>query len=96
MSRPGGLKVVRRVSAWTALVFLALGSAFAEPLRVAGNFAANHSSSLAMAQFRLDVEKVSAGQIQIEVFPAMQLGSAQDNVDQVRSGKLFMTWISTA
>ena len=96
MSRPGGLKVVRRVSAWTALVFLALGSAFAEPLRVAGNFAANHSSSLAMAQFRLDVEKVSAGQIQVEVFPAMQLGSAQDNVDQVRSGKLFMTWISTA
>ncbi|ABE44877.1 TRAP transporter substrate-binding protein [Polaromonas sp. JS666] len=96
ISRPGGWKVIRLVPAWAALALLALGSAFAEPLRVAGNFAANHSSSLAMAQFKLDVEKVSSGQIQVEVFPAMQLGSAQDNVDQVRSGKLFMTWISTA
>ena len=29
-------------------------------------------------------------------FPAMQLGGAQENVDQVRSGTIFGTWIGIA
>lgn len=88
----------RPVMSWmvSILVLLAGLSARAEPLRIAGNFPANHSSSLAMAQFKLDVEKASAGELKVEVFPAMQLGGAQDNVDQVRNGALLMTWISTA
>lgn len=92
----GRFKVIRLMPAWIAPLLLACATASAEPLRIAGNFPANHSSSLAMAQFKLDVEKASSGELQVEVFPAMQLGSAQDNVDQVRNGKLFMTWISTA
>lgn len=90
------LRLSRYRLACMAALLLYCATASAEPLRVAGNFPANHSSSLAMAQFKLDVEKASFAELQVEVFPAMQLGSAQDNVDQVRSGKLFMTWISTA
>jgi tripartite ATP-independent transporter DctP family solute receptor len=44
-------------------------------------------------------ELVSAktdGDIQIATFPAMQLGGAKENVDQVRSGVIFGTWIGTA
>ena len=93
---PGRFKIISPVQAWIVPLLLACTAVTAEPLRIAGNFQGNHSSSQAMAQFKLDVEKASAGELQVEVFPAMQLGSAQDNVDQVRSGKLFMTWISTA
>ena len=93
---PGRFKIISPMQAWIVPLLLACTAATAEPLRIAGNFQGNHSSSQAMAQFKLDVEKASAGELQVEVFPAMQLGSAQDNVDQVRSGKLFMTWISTA
>ncbi len=97
MTWPGRFTLFRLLPVWLApLLLLASATVSAQALRIAGNFPANHSSSLAMAQFKLDVEKASSGEFQIGVFPAMQLGSAQDNVDQVRSGKLFMTWIATA
>lgn len=76
---------------------LAAGPAFAaEKLRIAGNFPAEHSSSRAMEMFKDQVEKASAGDISVDLFPAMQLGGAQENVDQVRSGTIFGTWIGIA
>lgn len=68
----------------------------AETLRIVGNFPTSHTSSIAMEQFKSEVEKASSGEIKVNVFPAMQLGGAQENVDQVRSGAVFLTWISTA
>lgn len=68
----------------------------AQTLRIVGNFPTDHTSSIAMEQFKLDVEKASEGELKVDVFPAMQLGGAQENVDQVRSGAVFLTWISTA
>ncbi len=80
------------------LVGLAVGTgtAAAEQIRIAGNFPANHSSSLAIDRFEKQVEEATNGDLQVDVFPAMQLGGAGENVDQVRSGAIFATWIGTA
>lgn len=67
-----------------------------QTLRIVGNFPTTHTSSVAMEQFKADVESASKGELKVDVFPAMQLGGAQENVDQVRSGAVFLTWISTA
>jgi len=70
--------------------------AAAEKLRIAGNFAVDHSSSKAMEIFRKELEAQSGGDVTAELFPAMQLGGAKENVDQVRSGAIFATWIGIA
>jgi tripartite ATP-independent transporter DctP family solute receptor len=69
--------------------------ASAEKLRIAGNFPAKHSSTLAMNQFADDVKAATNGEITVDVFPAMQLGGPQENVDQVLSGTIFLTWLGT-
>ncbi|MBE0584281.1 MAG: TRAP transporter substrate-binding protein [Desulfofustis sp.] len=68
----------------------------ATKLRIAGNFPVEHSSSLAMEVFKTELEQQSGGELTVDVFPAMQLGGAAENVDQVRSGALMMTWLSIA
>lgn len=70
--------------------------ASAEKIRIAGNFAVDHSSSLAMERFKKSLEESTGGDLTVDVFPAMQLGGAQENVDQVRSGAVLMTWIGMA
>lgn len=73
------------------------GSASAQTLiRVAGNFASDHTSSIAMQTFADEVEARSDGALRVQLFPDMQLGGAQENVDQVRSGAVQMTWIGIA
>ncbi len=80
-----------------ALSALAASGAWAqEKLRIAGNFAPEHSSSVAMQQFKKDVEAASKGTLQIEVFDNMQLGGAAENVSQTRSGTIHMTWVGMA
>lgn len=68
----------------------------AEKIRIAGNFPSEHSSSQAMKLFKEEVEKATNGELTVDLFPDMQLGGAQENVDQVRSGTVFATWISIA
>ena len=64
--------------------------------RLAGNFATEHSSSVAMNMFRDDLAKASGGSFTVDVFPAMQLGGAQENVQNVRAGTLQMIWVGMA
>lgn len=68
----------------------------AQTLRVAGNFPLDHSATEAMAIFKEEVEKLTDGEIVVNNFPAMQLGGAQENVDQVRSGTVFAVFTSIA
>lgn len=87
-------RMIRRSS--PLLVALGLGislSAGAEVLRFGGNFAVDHSSSKAMEIFADELNKVSGGDVTAQLFPAMQLGGAKENVDQVRSGAVMGTWI---
>lgn len=74
----------------------ASGPAAAETLRIAGNFATDHSSSVAMERFKEALAEKTGGELTAEIFPAMQLGGAKENVDQVRTGAIFGTWIGAA
>ena len=49
-----------------------------------------------MEVFKKEVEAISGGAVTADLFPAMQLGGAKENVDQVRSGTVFATWIGIA
>lgn len=80
----------------TAGLMTATAATAAQTLRIVGNFPSDHTSSVAMEQFKAEVEEKSKGELKVALFPAMQLGGAQENVDQVRSGAVFLTWISTA
>lgn len=64
--------------------------------RLAGNFATEHSSSVAMNQFRDDLAKATGGSLTVDVFPAMQLGGAAENVQNVRAGTLQLIWVGMA
>lgn len=77
-------------------VMMTVNPAGAETLRIAGNFPVVHSSSIAMENFAAAVAEKTDGQLTVETFPAMQLGGAKENVDQVRSGVIFGTWIGAA
>ncbi len=68
-----------------------------EKLQIAGNFAKSHPSSVAIDQvFKPEVAKLTNNKLQVDVFPAMQLGGAKENVDGVRAGTLGMTWVGAA
>ncbi|MEH6576996.1 MAG: TRAP transporter substrate-binding protein [Amphritea sp.] len=80
----------------TLLLALGLSAstlAGAETLRFGGNFDVEHSSSKAMEIFQEELSKTSGGDLKAQLFPSMQLGGAQENVDQVRSGAIMGTWI---
>lgn len=81
-----------------AAALLASTSAHAQQkLQIAGNFAVEHPSSVAVEQvFKKEVARLSNNQMQVDVFPAMQLGGAKENVDAVRSGSLAITWVGAA
>lgn len=84
--------------ALAALVALGASSASAQQkLQIAGNFASEHPSSVAVEQvFKKEVARLTHNQLQVDVFPAMQLGGAKENVDAVRSGTLALTWVGAA
>jgi len=65
-------------------------------LRVASNFPVEHTASQALVRFKDEVEKASKGALQVDVFPAMQLGGATENTDQIRSGTIFAAITSVA
>lgn len=82
--------------ATSVLAFAVTDAAAQQTIRVAGNFATEHSSSLAMELFKTEVEKLSEGAIEVDVFPAQQLGGAAENVQAVKIGAIEMMWVGTA
>lgn len=81
----------------SALTFGAVSDAVAaERLRIAGNFPLEHTATGAMKIFKEELEKSTKGEVVADLFPAMQLGGAQENVDQVRSGTIFAVFTSIA
>ena len=83
-----------------AALILALAPLIAgaqDKVRLAGNFETAHSSSVAMEQvFKAELGKLTKNALQVDIFPAMQLGGAKENVDAVRAGSLLMTWTGAA
>jgi len=88
---------VRGAALAAGLAVVLAGSAYAqEKVRIAGNFSDKHSSSIAIEQFKKDVEAATGGKLIVETFPNQQLGGAQENVTQVRAGTILMTWVGMA
>lgn len=88
--------IALRIGSAAILAAVATAPAAAEKIRIAGNFPVEHSSSQAMELFKQELEDATGGALTADIFPAMQLGGAQENVDQVRSGVIFGTWIGIA
>ncbi|HET9822218.1 MAG TPA: TRAP transporter substrate-binding protein [Burkholderiaceae bacterium] len=86
-----------RTLAALALAGALLPAAAQQKLQIAGNFANEHPSSVAVEQvFKKEIARLTNNQLQVDVFPAMQLGGAKENVDAVRSGTLALTWVGAA
>lgn len=80
-----------------AVTGLCAAASAQQKLQIAGNFATEHPSSIAVEQvFKKETARLTNGQLQVDVFPAMQLGGAKENVDAVRSGTLAITWVGAA
>jgi tripartite ATP-independent transporter DctP family solute receptor len=89
--------MIKAISAALALTLaLAVPAVAQTKLRIAGNFAVDHSSSIAIESFKKAIETATGGQLVIESFPAMQLGGAQENVTQTRAGTIAATWVGMA
>ena len=85
------------VAVLAALLLSAPGAASAQQkIRLAGNFAIEHSSSQAMERFKTELAKLTGGKLTVDVFPAQQLGGAAENVQAVRAGTIEMIWIGMA
>jgi tripartite ATP-independent transporter DctP family solute receptor len=79
-----------------AMLISAAGAEAQQTLRIAGNFAAEHSSSRAMETFKTELPKLSNNALAADLFPGMQLGGAKENIDAVRAGTIFGTWVGVA
>jgi tripartite ATP-independent transporter DctP family solute receptor len=91
------MKPLTRIAAALALAGALAPALAQQKLQIAGNFATEHPSSVAVDQvFKKEVARLTNNQLQVDVFPAMQLGGAKENVDAVRSGTLALTWVGAA
>lgn len=91
--------VTRLATALAAVLLSAtcLQATAQEKLQIAGNFATSHPSSVAVEKiFKAEVARLTNNTLQVDVFPAMQLGGAKENVDGVRAGTLGLTWVGAA
>lgn len=89
-------RIVASLLALATLTLVQLDVMAQSKWRAAGNFAVEHTSSEAMKLFKEEVEKATAGKLVIDLFPAMQLGGAQENVQGVRTGSIQLTWVGMA
>jgi len=80
----------------TMLLFGASAAQAQQKIRLAGNFAIEHSSSQAMEVFKTELAKLTNGKLTVDVFPAQQLGGAAENVQAVRNGTIEMIWVGMA
>src|SRR5258708_35893673 len=76
---------LKATAAALAVLCLATAAQAQTKWRLAGNFATEHSSSVAMNQFRAELAKASGGRPSGDVFPARQLGGAAEDVANVRA-----------
>lgn len=76
---------------------LLAGAASADNLRFAGPMPVPHSSSVAMREVLVPrLAELSGGALTADTFPASQLGGPGENVDQVRTGVIFGSWVGMA
>lgn len=96
-SRRSSLRAALAGAAISLSLSVSAGMAQAQQaLRIVGNFAKEHPSSLAMQLFQSEVTRLSKGELKVEIYDNMQLGGAKENVDGTRAGTVFATWVGMA
>ncbi len=81
---------IKTVLATVALAAAGMASAEVKTIKFANQNAAGHPIILGMEKFKELVEKNSAGQLKVNVFPGGTLGSDQANVTALQAGTLEM------
>jgi tripartite ATP-independent transporter DctP family solute receptor len=76
----------------TTLVAGPPASAQEVKLRASGSFPAGHTGSIAMEVFKSELARRTNGAVAVELFPGNTLGGAFEQVDQVRTGQVHMSW----
>ena len=76
------MKIIKKIGIIFSIIFF-VSAANAETLRIAGNFAADHSSSGARNKFSDVVSKLTGVIVILVGFRAMQRGGAKENVGAV-------------
>ncbi len=95
--RPSRITRLMAPLSLAAALFAAAPAIAQQKLQIAGNFATEHPSSVAVEQvFKKEIARLTNNELQVDVFSAMQLGGAKENVDAVRSGTLALTWVGAA
>ena len=92
------MSLIKQLAPLVAVLAFAPALSLAQDkVRLAGNFDLVHSSSVAMEKvFKPELARLTNNQLQVDLFPAMQLGGAKENVDAVRAGSLLMTYTGAA
>ncbi|MGP1393991.1 MAG: sialic acid TRAP transporter substrate-binding protein SiaP [Inquilinaceae bacterium] len=90
------MKLTTVISALLAGTFLT-GSAFAADvtIKVGTVVSGDHPENVGAREFERLVEERSDGEIDVRVFTDAQLGNQREMVEQLRSGTLEMTWVTT-
>jgi len=79
-------KIMLLVSMATGLILSGAVSAAAYTLNVNSSLTLDDPMFKGLNQFKAEVEKRSAGQIEVKLFPSSQLGSDEDVLEQARAG----------
>ena len=91
---------MKRLSLFTVglciISLVCVGTAWAEKvkLRLAGQYAAEHTTTVLMKEFAKIVKDRSGGEIEIRVYPASQLGDYTQVFEELRRGTIDMATIS--
>ena len=63
-------------------------------LTLAHGLSETHTVHIAMTQFAEEVNEKTNGRIQVKIFPNGQLGSENENLEQLQAGVIAMTKVS--
>ncbi|SLN75307.1 TRAP transporter substrate-binding protein [Oceanibacterium hippocampi] len=86
-----------RLSGVVAAAMLVALPASAETLRLGSGFQAGHSSAKAVEEiFTPALGKIDGMDFKVQNFPGLQLGSAEEIIQQTRDGTIFGAYISSA
>ncbi|WP_421928616.1 TRAP transporter substrate-binding protein [Neoaquamicrobium sediminum] len=86
-----------RLGAFAAAAVLLALPAQAETLRLGSGFQAGHSSTVAVDEvFAPELAKIEGMEFEVQNFPGLQLGSAEEIIQQTRDGTIFGAYISSA
>lgn len=73
-----------------AIIFITTNTTFAAPIKIiaAHVYAVNHPFSVSMEWVKRTLERRTNGEIQVEIYPAQQMGTVKEHVDGVISGDM--------